>query len=80
MSPLDKRREDLERGAGGDHDLPHRFTLPTSMPQVLAWVKMLARVQQGDDQRESEPSGAATRTQAHEEVLPLSLSRTMART
>jgi hypothetical protein len=45
-SLLDKRREELERGAGGDHDLPYRFTLPTSMPQVLAWVKLLARVQQ----------------------------------
>jgi hypothetical protein len=52
MSPLDKRREELERGAGGDHDLPYHFTLPTSMPQVLAWVKLLARVQQGDFQPE----------------------------
>ncbi len=48
-SRLDKRREELERGAGGDHDLPYRFTLPTSMPQVLAWVKLLARVQQVQD-------------------------------
>ncbi len=48
MSPLDKRREELERGEGGDHDLPYQFTLPTSMQQVLAWVKLLARVQQGD--------------------------------
>ena len=46
MSELDKRREELERGAGGDHDLPYRFTLPTSTPQVLAWVQLLARVQQ----------------------------------
>ncbi len=52
MSSLDKRREELERGAGGDHDLPYRFTLPTSIPQVLAWVKLLARVQQGDFQPE----------------------------
>jgi hypothetical protein len=52
MSELDKRREELERGAGGDHDLPYRFTLPTSTPQVLAWVKLLARVQQGDFQPE----------------------------
>ncbi len=52
MSPLEKRREELERGAGGDHDLPYRFTLPTSMPQVLAWVQVLARVQQGDLQLE----------------------------
>jgi len=52
MSSLEKRREELERGAGGDHDLPYWFTLPTSMPQVLAWVKLLVRVQQGDLQRE----------------------------
>ena len=52
MSPLDKRREELERGAGGDHDLPYRFTLPTSLPQVLGWVKLLVRVQQGDLQPE----------------------------
>ena len=52
MSPLDKRRDELERGAGGDHDLPYRFTMATSMPQVLAWVKLLRRVQQGDLQPE----------------------------
>jgi len=51
-SPLDKRREELERGAGGDHDLPYRFRLPTSMPQILAWVKLLARVEHGDLQME----------------------------
>jgi len=45
MNPLEKRREEFERGAGGDHDLPYRFTLPTSLPQVLAWVKLLARVE-----------------------------------
>ena len=58
MSPLDKRREELERGAGGDHDLPYRFTLPTSMPQVFAWVKLLARVQQGDFQPEAIACGS----------------------
>jgi hypothetical protein len=52
LSELYKRREELERGAGGDHDLPYRFTLPTSMPQVLGWVKLLVRVQQGDLQPE----------------------------
>jgi hypothetical protein len=50
VSFLEKRRVELERGAGGDHDLPYRFTLPGSMPQVLAWVKLLVRVQQGDFQ------------------------------
>jgi hypothetical protein len=47
-SPLEKRRDELERGAGGDHDFPYRFTSPASMPQFLAWVKLLVRVQQGD--------------------------------
>ena len=50
MSPLEQRREELERGAGGDHDLPYQFTLPTAMPQVLAWVKLLARVERRDFQ------------------------------
>jgi len=52
VSPLDKRREELERGVGGDHDLPYRFTLPISTPQVLAWLKLQVRVQQGDLQME----------------------------
>ena len=48
LGALERRRFELERGAGGDHDLPYRFTLPTATPQVLAWVKLLARVQNGD--------------------------------
>ncbi|HKF35354.1 MAG TPA: hypothetical protein VKB35_00510 [Ktedonobacteraceae bacterium] len=47
MSPLEQRREELEHGVGGDHDIPYRFTGPSSMPQVLAWMKLLARVQDG---------------------------------
>jgi hypothetical protein len=47
VSFLEKRRVELERGAGGDHDCQYRFTLPTSIPQVLAWVKLQARVQDG---------------------------------
>lgn len=66
MSPLDKRREELERGAGGDHDLPYRFTLPIVMPQVLAWVKLLARVEYvGNDHQRSQLSGPGeARTEA----------------
>jgi len=52
VSFLEKRRIELERGAGGDHDLLYRFTLPIAMPQVLVWVKLLARVQHGDIQPE----------------------------
>src|ERR1700730_5163859 len=47
MSPLERRREELEFGGGGDHDIPYRFTLPVSMPQVFAWMKLRVRVQDG---------------------------------
>lgn len=46
-SVLEQRRVELERGAGADHDAPYRFTLPTSLPQVLAWMRLRARVQDG---------------------------------
>jgi hypothetical protein len=47
MSALERRREELESGPGGDHDLPYSFSLPISTLQVLAWMKLLARVQNG---------------------------------
>jgi len=70
MSPLDWRREEIERGGGGDHDLPYQFTLPTSLPQILAWVKLLARVQRGDFQAEVVTCGVATAAQAREWAFP----------
>ncbi len=48
MSVLARRREELESGPGGDHDLPYSFSLPISLPQVLAWATLLVRVQQGE--------------------------------
>ncbi len=48
VSFLEQRRGELERGVGGDHDSPYRFTLPGSMPQVLAWVKLLAKISAGE--------------------------------
>ena len=48
MSALERRREELESGPGGDHDVPHSFSLPLSWPQVLAWMTLLARVQRGE--------------------------------
>ena len=48
VSSLEKRRCELESGTGGDHDLLYRFTLPTSTPLVLGWVKLLMRVQNGE--------------------------------
>jgi hypothetical protein len=59
-SPLETRREALERGSGGDHDVSYRFRLPIEMPQVLAWVRLMVRVQQGDLQSEVIPVAAAT--------------------
>ena len=48
MSTLQRRREELESGSGGDHDLPYAFSLPRSVPQLLAWMILLARVQRGE--------------------------------
>ncbi len=45
---LERRREELESGSGGDHDLPYSFSLPRALPQVLAWTTLLVRVQQGE--------------------------------
>lgn len=48
MSSLDRRRIELERGTGGDHDVPYIFALPHSLPHILAWMKLLAKVQRGE--------------------------------
>jgi hypothetical protein len=48
MSSLEMRRLELELGPGGDHDLPYTFALPASMPQVLAWMRLLGRIQRGE--------------------------------
>jgi len=48
MSVLDQKRLEFELGPGSDHDMPYHFTLPISMPQRLAWTRLLARVQAGE--------------------------------
>jgi hypothetical protein len=48
MSSLDMRRLEVELGAGGDHDIPYAFALPPSMPQVLAWMRLLTNVHSGN--------------------------------
>jgi hypothetical protein len=47
MDVLDRRRLEVELGTPGDHDTHYTFTLPISLPQILAWMKLLARVQDG---------------------------------
>jgi hypothetical protein len=41
-------REESEWGRGGDYDTPYSFALPVSMPQTLAWARLLAKVQRGE--------------------------------
>ncbi len=48
MSSLERRRLEQELGAGGDHDLPYHFALPLSLPQMLAWMRLMGRVQRGE--------------------------------
>jgi hypothetical protein len=47
-SSLERRRLELESGVGGDHDVPYHFAFPASMPQVLAWMRLLASVHRGE--------------------------------
>jgi hypothetical protein len=47
-SSVDIKRLELEIGSSGDHDLPYEFTLPSSMPQALAWAKLLVKVYMGE--------------------------------
>jgi hypothetical protein len=48
MSALESRRLELELGPGGDHDVLYHFVLPPSLPQVLAWIRLLARREHGE--------------------------------
>ena len=48
LSALERRRLELESGSGGDHDLPYWFTGPSSLPQAIAWLKQLVKVQDGE--------------------------------
>lgn len=50
ISLLDQRRLHMESGAGGNHDMPYRFSLPTSTPQLLAWTRLMSKVQAGEMQ------------------------------
>lgn len=47
MNSPERSRLEFELGPGGDHDIPYNFALPASLPQVLAWMRLLARVHRG---------------------------------
>jgi hypothetical protein len=40
---MDRRRWELERGLGGDHDQPYTFILPRGMEVRAAWTRLMAR-------------------------------------
>jgi len=48
MSLLERRRLELELGPGGDHDVPYSFAKASSPRQVLARIRLLAKVQRGE--------------------------------
>jgi hypothetical protein len=48
MSELEKKRLEMEWGPGGDHNQAYLFSFPASIPQVLAWMRLRARVQAGE--------------------------------
>jgi len=47
-SAVEWRRTELERGPGGDHDTAYTFVSATSLPQALAWIRLLGKVQRGE--------------------------------
>ena len=48
VSLLERRRLELELGPGGDHDVLYSFAKTSSPRQVLAWMRLLAKVQRGE--------------------------------
>jgi len=48
MNSAEIKRLEFELSGAGDHDEPYTFTLPNYVPQILAWTKLLARVQSGE--------------------------------
>ena len=69
---IEVRRWALERGSGGDHDAPYRFTMPTNLAELTRWLTLLTRWQatpaatdgeRGDergDERDAEASQQAS--------------------
>ena len=47
MPGLERQRVAIEGGPGGDHDRPYRFAFPTSMPQVITWLRLMKLIQRG---------------------------------
>ena len=48
LSFQEKKRLEIELGPGGDHDMPYLFTLPISLKERLAWIRLQKQVQAGE--------------------------------
>lgn len=43
LASWDQQRWTMEQGAGGDHDTPYRFSLPTNTTELRYWLRMMLR-------------------------------------
>lgn len=48
MSVQDVRRLVLELSTEEEQDVPYHFSLPTYLPERLAWLRLLGKVQRGE--------------------------------
>ena len=48
MNIQDVRRLALELSMEEDHDTPYSFSLPMYLPECLAWLRLLGKVQRGE--------------------------------
>jgi hypothetical protein len=48
INTLEVTKLELELNDGGDHDIPYEFTLPASLPQLLAWTRLMHKVRNGE--------------------------------
>lgn len=48
MNLQEQKRLETELGPGGDHDTPYLFTLPVSLKERLAWLRLQSRVRAGE--------------------------------
>lgn len=48
MNRLDRKRLSMEMGPGGDRNGSYLFSLDFTIPQLLAWIHLRARVQAGE--------------------------------
>ena len=47
INTLEVRRLEMELSTASDHDTPYMFTLPTTLPELLTWTRLMLQVQDG---------------------------------